>query len=70
VVERTVISTADIHARATPDRFEPLKNLDFIGGIVFRRCVGKEISHAHSPGKPYTLFLQDIGLEARTLYQH
>ena len=34
MVQRLLVRAADIHAGAFADRFEPLKDLDILGGIV------------------------------------
>ncbi len=48
MVHRTLVGAADIHARTTAHRLQPLKNLDVLGGVGFglgQRHVLEQITH-------------------------
>src|SRR6202007_1073291 len=48
-----LIGAADIHARPPADRFQPLKDLDILGGVVAAFLGGRAEQIIHLTGSPW-----------------
>ncbi len=62
VVQRMLVGAADIHAGAAPDRFQPLQDLDVLGGVFAALLAAAEkVVHGRDRDS-----LADYGVRAKT----